>query len=314
MAELEALDFSSEVEVSSEATRKAKRPRKKKKTEDLSGSVSAHGNAGTSKAAQAQGLQKSQGHARKRKALVKSEKTRIVLSLRDLSVDDILSHVVSEVSSLCHIKSNPDKAKFWDQFKASGELVVHAFAHHLRDTFAKLYETCGTGKDKFLQFQLQWHHECSVFLLADANLAEIGFDPSVNIETAKLHDRWLGYCHGTSVATEIRNDVMISFCAEVYKYLLHHCTSVQEAISTEVSQANANSDGQSSTATMITDSDSVYYRFCGGALASMLHARYKKRDTCKPELKESVKREIKILQCIKCSDKSHIPYELQYRF
>ena len=42
MAELEALDFSSEVEVSSEATRKAKRPRKKKKTEDLSGSASAH--------------------------------------------------------------------------------------------------------------------------------------------------------------------------------------------------------------------------------------------------------------------------------
>ena len=93
--------------------------------------------------------------------------------------------------------------------------------------------------------------------MADANLAEIGFDPSVNIETAKLHDRWLGYCHGASVATEIRNDVMISFCAEVYKYLLHHCTSVQEAISTEVSQANASSNGQSSTATMVTDSDSV---------------------------------------------------------
>ena len=96
--------------------------------------------------------------------------------------------------------------------------------------------------------------------MADANLTEIGFDPSVNIETAKLHDRWLGYCHGASVATEIRNDVIISFCAEVYKYLLHHCTSIpsiQEAISTEVSQANASSNGQSSTATMVTDSDSV---------------------------------------------------------
>ena len=42
---MEALDFSSEVEVSSEATRSTKRPRKKKKTEDLSGSASAHGNA-----------------------------------------------------------------------------------------------------------------------------------------------------------------------------------------------------------------------------------------------------------------------------
>ena len=94
------------------------------------------------------------GSHEERKALVKSEKTQIVLSLRDLSVDDILSYVVSEVSSLCHIKSNPDKAKFWDQSKASGELVVCAFVHHLRDTFAKLYKMCGTGKDKFLQFQL----------------------------------------------------------------------------------------------------------------------------------------------------------------
>ena len=66
MAELEVLDFSSEVEVSSEATCKAKCPRKEKKTEDLSGSASIHGNAGTSKAAQAQGLEKSQGEARKR--------------------------------------------------------------------------------------------------------------------------------------------------------------------------------------------------------------------------------------------------------
>ena len=75
--------------------------------------------------------------------------------------------------------------------------------------------------------------------LADANLTEIGFDPSIDVEIAKLHDRWLGYCQGTSVATEIRNDVMISFCAEVYKYLLRHCTSVQEAISTEISLTDA---------------------------------------------------------------------------
>ena len=45
----------------------------------------------------------------------------------------------------------------------------------------------------------------------------------------------------------------------------------------------------------------------------MLHAQYKKQDTCKLEQKGSFNREIKILQCIKCSDKSHIPYELQYR-
>ena len=135
-----------------------------------------------------------------------------------------------------------------------------------------------------VEFQLQWHRECSVFLLADANLTEIGFDHSIDVEIAKLHNHWLGYCQGTSVATEIRNDVTISFCAEVYNYFLCHCTSVQEAISTEISQTDANSNGQLSAATMVTDDNSVYYPFCGEALASMLHARYKKRDTCKLDL------------------------------
>ena len=51
----EVLDFSSEVEVSSNTTRKAKCPCKKKKTAD---SASTDGNTSTSKAAQAQGLKK----------------------------------------------------------------------------------------------------------------------------------------------------------------------------------------------------------------------------------------------------------------
>ena len=106
-------------------THKVKCPRKKKKTGGPSDSVSAD--------EQAQGLEKPpQGQARKRKALIKSEKTRIVLSLRDLSVNDILSHVVSEVSSLCNIKSNSNKAKFWDAFKASRELLLCAFVCHLQ--------------------------------------------------------------------------------------------------------------------------------------------------------------------------------------
>ena len=150
----EALDYCNEVEVSSDSTHKVKRPRKKNKTEGPSGSASADRNASTS--AQTQGTQKpqSQGQAaaRKRKALIKSEKTQIVLSLQDLSVNDILANIASEVSSLCHIKSNPDKAHFG---RFSRVLVVCEFVRHLRDTFAKLYGTCGSGKDKFMQFQLQ---------------------------------------------------------------------------------------------------------------------------------------------------------------
>jgi hypothetical protein len=113
----EALDISCEIEVSSDPTRREKRPRKKKKADSQLENASADHSNDTAETAQAQGPPQSQ--ARKRKALLKREKTRIALSLRDLTVEDILSHVVVEVSALCHIKSNPDKAKFWDTFKES---------------------------------------------------------------------------------------------------------------------------------------------------------------------------------------------------
>ena len=96
----EVLGFSSEVEVGADTTVKCYR--KKKKIEGPSDSASADCNASTP--AQTQGLNKPHGSSqtRKKKALLQSEKTRIVLSLRDLSVHDILTHAVSEVSSLPH--------------------------------------------------------------------------------------------------------------------------------------------------------------------------------------------------------------------
>lgn len=81
-------------------------------------------------------------------------------------------------------------------------------------------------------------------------------------------------------------------------------------------QASANSDGPAT----------IGYRqqlgiillpinFCGEALTSTLHARYKKQNTHKPAWAERVHRQrIKIIQCLlKYSDKAHIPCELQYR-
>ena len=38
---------------------------------------------------------------------------------------------------------NPDKAKFWDQFKASGELVVCAFANHLCQAIRNVWDREG---------------------------------------------------------------------------------------------------------------------------------------------------------------------------
>ena len=53
----------------------------------------------------------------------------------------------------------------------------------------------------------------------------------------------------------------------------------------------------------VKEEDSVYYRFCGAALSSMLHSRYEKR--VEPDKKDYIQREIVVLRAIKCDDKSH---------
>lgn len=47
----------------------------------------------------------------------------------------------------------------------------------------------------------------------------------------------------------------------------------------------------------VKEEDSVYYRFCGAALSSMLHSRYEKRVDCiKPDKKDCIQREIVVLR------------------
>lgn len=190
-------------------------------------------------------------------------------------------------------------------FKESGESIILSIITHLQNLFASLYESCGSkGKEKFAQFQMKWHQHCSTFLLP--NTAESFANTCLQLELSRIQERWIGYCHGKSVAIETRNAVMISVCAAVYEFLLGHCSTLQQSITDKV---RVQTEFQATN----SDDDAVYYRFCGAAMASMLHARYKKRDMCKPSLKGSLNREIAILRAIKCSDKTHIPPELQYR-
>lgn len=167
-----------------------------------------------------------------------------------------------------------------------------------------MYESCGSaGREKFMQFQLMWHRHCSTFLLPNAM---IGCDES-NSELVRIHERWIGYCDGKSATVNIRNAIMISLTSGVYEHLLSHCNTLQQTISASISGSCPAAEKTSA------DEDSVYYRFCGAALASMLHARYKKRGTCKSSQKDAINREICILKAIRCSDKGHVPPELRYR-
>ena len=57
----------------------------------------------------------------------------------------------------------------------------------------------------------------------------------------------------------------------------------------------------------------AYYRLCGAALAEMLNTGYRERKSImQATSKESIARELKILQAIRFKDKGHVSPELQY--
>ena len=208
-----------------------------------------------------------------------------------------------EVSSEKHIAEDSDQQEFWVCLQNSQQIVTELL-RTLASLFASLYKFCDKGKDKYMRFQLEWHQCCSVFLLPpDKGLSDVGVDPKKNVDLAQLQQRWIGYCEGKSVNEQVRDAVMISICSAVYKYFLKRVSKFQESIL----------EPSSSTRVISQDSDSVYYRFCGAAMTAMLHARYEKRRSCKQDQKETLEKEIKVLKCIQCTDKSHIPEELKYR-
>ena len=101
---------------------------------------------------------------------------------------------------------------------------------------------------------------------------------------------WIKFCEKVGVNQEARNRVMMELSAAVYNFLLHRVTQfIKEEIVGEKSSIDAAASA---------DSDDVLYRFCGAALASMLHSRYKLIRTCPLERKDAISQEISLLQCI----------------
>ena len=241
---------------------------------------------------------------RKRKMLNKEEKAQVMLSICDVNVDEVLSYVKETVSNEKHITENSTRRDFWGRLKSSDMEMMTELLRTLVSTFSSLYKSCDKGKDKYMKFQIEWHQCCSVFLLPlDKSLSDIGVSVQKFTNLGRIQQRWVGYCEGRSVDKGVRDAVMIAVCSAVYDYLLKRVSKVQQSILNPTA----------SICPVPQDTDSVYYRFCGATIASMLHARYNKCRVCKQEQREVLDMEIQVLKCIHSTDKSHIPEELKYR-
>ena len=181
------------------------------------------------------------GTKRKRKVLNKTEKTKIMLSLCDVDICSVIKHVKSTIEAEKHMEEVPGRMEFWNALEKSESLMKEIMLS-LTSTFASLY--LPPGKD----------------------VSDVDYDVQKHSELARLQQRWIGFCEGKSVDSDIRCSVMISLCNAVYKYFLNLVSSVQQSLLDDTTSKSTNIEH---------DSDSVYYRFCGAAIAEMLHGSVK---------------------------------------
>lgn len=121
-----------------------------------------------------------------------------------------------------------------------------------------MYKPCDTGKEKYTRFVLQWHQHCSVFLMEPTDKQELE-DSSLRI--------WLRLTSGVNASVKYPV-IVVSFCAAIFDMLLIHIRTLL---------SDFNRVGSCTMPLQLeTESDDVYLRFCGAALAGMYQERYKK--------------------------------------
>ena len=141
-------------------------------------------------------------------------------------------------------------------------------AHH-RKTFAELYLQCKKGVDPFLRFQLQWHQQCSAYLLARSYpLSAINMNETLEHSLVTTRMQWLDFCEANSVPVPESNAVMMAVSSAIYELMLERARDIKNSLSGEIVALPA-------AVTNAVDGDDVYLRFGGAALCDMLHLHYK---------------------------------------
>ena len=239
---------------------------------------------------------------RRRHVLNKTEKKNVLARISSTSNEEITLKSLSSTTKEVSVVSELLKA-FCDSVTP---VALSFFTEHLKETFLRLYEECSTLKERYLQFQLKWHSHCSYFLvLKNSELTDIGLHPSdpLAVKVVTVRSEWHKVCSSYSVNSDTAKTFLISYFSATYNELLQQCQNViKPAEPIQVAAVHE-------------DTDNVYYRFGGGAIADMLKTRYNKMKTSSKD-KDQVSLEITVLQKLSVhmeNDKIDIPAYLKYR-
>ena len=241
-------------------------------------------------------------HAGKKITLTKEERSKIAQFVKDMTLNDSLRQVKACFTEEMKCR-DLGLSEIINNFFTKVALLNSLIEYH-RNVFLDLYNKCSTGKEKYLRLQLEWHAQCSVFLLpkdlpAQCVLPDLKDDEAI----CAIRTLWQEFCD--SYPFDMCNKLMILFSSIMYKILLDRVHSF----------STSTCSSQETDPSPCVNEDDIYYRFGGATISAMLKVRYKKHKktastsaTC-----SSLSDEIAILHAINTKDKKSMPEYLKYR-
>ena len=274
----------------------SKAPSKRKKGKNKRTSESEDENEGTKKKQRkdtVNTMEKKQHKPSAKRSVNKEEKDKIIKTIYSLELS-----VVSETIQFQLQKEKSAPKTIVDSLVADTNLFQALVEYHIQ-TFGKLYKQNSKGKEKYLKFQIDWHTQCSVFLLPqESSIKYVLTEPSKEVDS--IRQRWLIFCQGYADFSDCCK-VMINLSSLLYTMLLGLVHSHNKKETQEIDDRKG------------CDSDDVYMRFGGAVLSDMHHSRYKAIRTCEPDKREVISLEIDILHAINTKEKSTLPLYIKYR-
>ena len=228
-----------------------------------------------------------------KRLLRKGERTDIIKSIKALNKSQLQVEVIQKLQG----ESTLSKVHL-QKFIADSTLIQSLLDYHVQ-IFVDLYEQDSTGKEKYLRFQINWHTQCSIFLLPQSIPTDVVLTNVSNL-TKKLRSLWLKFCNemsDTDFSTCCK--IMITFSSSIYALLLEHIHTMTKT--------------ECNLQQIPCDEIDVYYRFGGAILSDMHHARYKSIRSCESSKIEQLSLEIDILHAVNTKDKADMPIYLKYR-
>lgn len=230
----------------------------------------------------------------KKRSLRKKEKEALGASISESDQASLSAAVLQEVDRKYHLQVYPERSELWEKLKISDSFFL--ICECLKKLYVDTYESCSTGADKYAKFQLKWYQECSSMLFA--NTCSDKCHPCLSEATKK----WTQFLQANGASHYHSSTIMISIQGAVFEQLAKEVSKEIPCVS-DTNTPHCLSD----------EREDVYYRFGGGAIAEMLHNRYKGISSCPCSKRNKIIDEIAMLKAMECKDKSAIPASLQYR-